>query len=503
MAYSLHIDRLGVIPQRVTIRGSGGSSPTLSFPPMASVNEGIDPELCSLSYVSVDELANIVMHLGTGALMAKVDVESAYRLIPVHLYDRPLQAVEWKGRTYVDPMLPFRLRSAPKIYSTVADALEGMLRQAGVCHSRRHYLDDFIVLGPPGSAACQEALDTLATLCRKQRVTSPTGPPHKQVSPTTCLVFLGIEVDSVAGQLRLPADKLARLSSALIDWGERQSCTRKELESLIGHLNHACKVVRSGRSFLRRMIDLLHTRRQSRRGPIPIRLNTGFQADLAWWQEFLLWWNGVSFLPSSSNLPTTVLSTDASGSWGSGGWWQDVWCQIQWPPQAQALSIAEKELIPIILWPVTLGASSGLDHKSSAIRRMVQIHLKVSKCDQFGGGTNIILGATDDALCPVKAMVLFVTERGCALSPFFHKASGETATKSWFVGEVREILAKCGLNQSDFAGHSFRIGATTTAALAGIEDSAIQVLGRWHSTAFLRYVRNTKERPETLSASLS
>ena len=466
------------------------------------MNEGIDPELCSLSYVSVDELANIVMHLGTGALMAKVDVESAYRLIPVHLYDRPLQAVEWKGRTYVDPMLPFGLQSAPKIFSAVADALEGMLRQAGVCHSR-HYLDDFIVLGPLGSAACQEALDMLTTLCRWLSV--PLA-PHKQVSPTTCLVFIGIEVDSVAGQLRLPADKLAMLSSVLIDWGERQSCTRKELESLIGHLNYACKVVRSGRSFLRRIIDLLHTRHQPRRGPIPIRLNTGFRADLAWWQEFLLRWNGVCFLPSSSNLPTTVLSTDASGSWGSGGWWQDVWFQIQWPPQAQALSIAEKELIPIILWPVTLGASSGLDHKSSAIaitRRMVQIHLKVSKCDQFGGGTNIVLGATDDALCPVKAMVLFVTERGCSLGPFFHKASGETATKSWFVGKVREILAKCGLNQSDFAGHSFGIGAATTAALAGIEDSAIQVLGRWHSTAFLRYVRNTKERLETLSASLS
>ena len=108
-----------------------------------------------------------------------------------------------------------------------------------------------------------------------------------------------------------------------------------------------CKVVRSGRSFLRRMIDLLHTRRQSRRGPIPIHLNTGFRADLAWWQEFLPWWNGVSFLPSPSNLPITVLSTDASGSWESGAWWQDAWFQVQWPPQA--LSIAEKELIPIIL----------------------------------------------------------------------------------------------------------------------------------------------------------
>ena len=164
------------------------------------------------------------------------------------------------------------------------------------------------------------------------------------------------------------------------------------------------------------------------------------------------------------------------------------------------------ELLPesVKAFAPTTGLSWGdvaLDSRQAL--RMVQIHLKVSKCDQFGGGANIILEATDDALCPVKAMVLFVTERGCALGPFFRKASGETATKPWFVGEVQEILAKCGLNQSDFAGHSFRIGAATTADLAGIEDSAIQVLGRWLSTAFLRYVRTPKERLATLSASLS
>ena len=232
----LYINRFGVIP-RGHNTGKWRLITDLSFPPRASVNEGIDPELCCLSYVSVDEIANIVMHLGIGALMAKVDVESAYRLIPVHPHDRPLQAVEWKGRTYVDPMLPFGLRSAPKIFSAVADALEWMLRQAGVCHSR-HYQNDFIGLGPPGSAACQEALDTLTTLCWRLGV--PLA-PHKQVDPTTCLVFLGIKVDSVAGQLRLPADKLTRLSSALIDWGERRSCTWKELELLIGHLNHAAR----------------------------------------------------------------------------------------------------------------------------------------------------------------------------------------------------------------------------------------------------------------------
>ena len=70
--------------------------------------------------------------------------------------------------------------------------------------------------------------------------------------------------------------------------------------------------------------------------------------------------------------------------------------------------------------------------------RMMQIHLKVSKCDQFSGGANIVLGVTDDALCPVKAMVLFV-KRGCALGPFFHKASGETAVCGGSLGDLGQM----------------------------------------------------------------
>ena len=61
---------------------------------------------------------------GRGALLAKVDIEAAYRLTPVHPQDRPLQAMRWDGDIYVDPMLPFELRSAPKIFNALADALQ-------------------------------------------------------------------------------------------------------------------------------------------------------------------------------------------------------------------------------------------------------------------------------------------------------------------------------------------------------------------------------------------
>ena len=172
---------------------------------------------------------------------------------------------------------------------------------------------------------------------------------HKRDGPSTCIVFLGIEIDTIAGELRLPTGKLHRFQALLHEWGDRKTCERKELESLIGLLNHACKVVRSGRSFLRRMIDLLHSMPHPPHKPVPIRLNTGFRSDLLWWSEFVSRWNGISFLPTSPHLPVVEMATDASGTWGCGAWHQDSWFQIHWDSRSQDLPIAAKELIPIIL----------------------------------------------------------------------------------------------------------------------------------------------------------
>lgn len=343
-APSCHISRFGVIPKGHNT-GKWRLITDLSFPHGRSVNDGIDPDLCSLSYITVDAVADRIRQLGVGTMMAKVDIESAYRLIPVHPDDRPLQAVQWEGKLFVDSRLPFGLRSAPKIFNAVADALCWHLVMCGV-EWVLHYLDDYIVLGAPDSPECQEALATLIRVCGILGVPLAT---HKTEGPTTCLTYLGIEVDSVAGELRLPVEKLLRLRQLLQAWGDRKSCSRKDLESLVGHLNHACKVVRPGRSFLRRILDLLHgTQRHPSRSDA-IRLNTEFRADLAWWQEFVVTWNGTSFLTGPAHLPTVEMASDASGSWGCGAWCGNMWFQVQWDHRSQDLPIAVKELLPIVL----------------------------------------------------------------------------------------------------------------------------------------------------------
>ena len=93
---ALHINRIGVIPKGHNT-GRWRFITDLSYPPGESINDGIAPELCLLTYTSVEKVAEAATWYGRGALIAKIDIESAYMLILVHPTDRQLQVMEWKG----------------------------------------------------------------------------------------------------------------------------------------------------------------------------------------------------------------------------------------------------------------------------------------------------------------------------------------------------------------------------------------------------------------------
>ena len=133
---------------------------------------------------------------------------------------------------------------------------------------------------------------------------------------------------------------------------------------------------------------------------------------------------------------------------------------------------------------------------------MLKTHLRVSKCDQFGKGVDVYVGSANGLRCPVTAVVAYMAIRGRSPGPFFLTQQGKPLTKSRFIAEVRKGLAKAGLDQATFAGHSFRIGAATAAAQAGVPDSAIQVLGRWNSTAFLSYIRTPRQQLASFTSSI-
>ena len=197
-----------------------------------------------------------------------------------------------------------------------------------------------LVLGAPSLAECQQALDMALSLCRQLGV-------HKTEGPGSVLVFLGIELDTVAKEVRLPEEKLQHLKREIARWQERQSCTKRELLSLIGQLQHACCVVKPGRSFLRRMINLSMTVRDH----YWIRLNKGFRSDLQWWAHFLPMWNGVGMM--ASLLPAEYageITSDASGSWGCGAFSSSgEWFQLELLEAWGLVHITVKELFPVVI----------------------------------------------------------------------------------------------------------------------------------------------------------
>jgi len=131
------------------------------------------------------------------------------------------------------------------------------------------------------------------------------------------------------------------------------------------------------------------------------------------------------------------------------------------------------------------------------------VFLKWLKTNQFGHGVEIFVGATGGELCPVSAILAYARARGVAPGPFFKCENGSPLTKARFVEGVRNALARAGVSSEGYYGHSFRIGAATAAARAGIQDSVIQALGRWSSPAFLRYIRTPRENLAVHSRTLT
>ena len=80
--------------------------------------------------------------------MAKVDIRQAYRAIPVHPADHDLLGMIWHVKLFINAALPFGLQAAPKIFTAVADVVTWIIRQQGV-RFIIHYLDDFLLIGPP------------------------------------------------------------------------------------------------------------------------------------------------------------------------------------------------------------------------------------------------------------------------------------------------------------------------------------------------------------------
>lgn len=207
-----------------------------------------------------------------------------------------------------------------------------------------HILDDFLFLSEPHSPKCYSALLAFYQLAKDIGLPIKS---EKTVYPTTTLIFLGLELDTLNFEVRLPQDKLTQLKAEIKKFQARRSATLKELQSLIGMLNFACSVVPPGRTFLRRLIDLTIGLKKPYHHR---RLNLQAQADLHAWGVFLNQFNGKGFFPSGITHSSSSLHffTDASNA-GFGCTFRTKWFYSEFSSEWLKYHISVREFLPIVI----------------------------------------------------------------------------------------------------------------------------------------------------------
>ena len=252
----------------------------LSFPKGDSINFYTSKEYTTVQYESLDIVIDLVRSCGHNSLVAKADIQDAFRLVPIRPQDYPLLGFTWNGMFYHDKVLPMGSAVSCQTFERFSRALQWILQTHFGVSKVTHLLDDFIFFGPCNESTC------LTSLLSFEKLSQDIGIPlnhGKRCLPSTCQIVYGIEIDTAVMELRLPEDKLTKATSLVNRITNRRKVTLKDLLSLIGLLNFACLVVPPG-------------------------------ADLAAWQEFLVSFNGKSMFLEQQFLSSTTIKlyTDAS-----------------------------------------------------------------------------------------------------------------------------------------------------------------------------------------------
>ena len=325
----------------------------LSSPAGKSINDGISDDFARVSYASLDSAINLIIRAGPNAFMSKSDIESAFRLLPIASDDQHLLCFKFDDQFYVDKCLPMGARSSCALFEAFSSSLEYILHQQGFCSSC-HYLDDYLFVGS-SYKDCENHLLAFKSLCEYLNVPLAK---DKTFGPSRQLEFLGFLIDTVEQSVKLPSDKLDKGIEALTSFLNREKCTLKELQALLGFLNFTCTVVIPGRAFLCRLYGLLN---KASRPYHKIRLSISVKRDLQTWLTFLLQFNGKSLYRDQRFMSNNAVEiySDASGSHGFAAVLGRLWFAGSWPSTWwMAQNIFFLELVPVFLalflWADTL-----------------------------------------------------------------------------------------------------------------------------------------------------
>lgn len=324
---TLRISPLGLVPKHEP--GQFRLIHHLSYPSGDSVNDFIDPDLCSVQYTSFDEAVHMVQDLGRGCLLGKSDIKSAFRLLPVSPLDFDQLGFKFDGKFYFDKAMPFGCSIACRTFEAFSTFLEFCVARQSSVGRLLHYLDDYLFGGSKGTNHCAYIMSVF-----KDKMTLLGVPiaAEKTVGPKTRICFLGLEIDSEELVIRIPQTKIQEITLKIEEILPRKKCKLKQMQSLIGSLNFACRAIVPGRPFCRRLINATCGLTKQHHH---LRITAEMKKDLELWLQFFRDFNGISVFHDRfwvSNDDIQLFTDSAGGSdLGFGAYFAGKWTQGSWP----------------------------------------------------------------------------------------------------------------------------------------------------------------------------
>ena len=338
---NLALSPIGLVPKKIL--GEFRLIHHLSYPAHKSVNDSIPDSAATVAYTNVGAAIDVIRQLGRGCLMSKTDIEKAFRLIPIRNDEHHLLGFSFLGSVYYDTCLPMGLKSSCKIFETFSSALEVIARKRLNIAHIVHLLDDFMIFAR-STSQCRQLMSSFLAMCRDLGIPMSK---EKTFMPATTMTFLGIELDSITFEARLPLEKLDKCKNLINEALCKKKLTLKELQQLTGLLNFACQVIVPGRAFLRRLINLSIGLTKPYQH---VRITDEVRNDLKSWLTFLNMFNGKVLFDYGPWISSDCmhLFTDASGTKGFGAIFKPHWFFGKWPLDWHSRSISFLELYPIM-----------------------------------------------------------------------------------------------------------------------------------------------------------
>lgn len=342
---NFHCSPIGVLPKK---QGGFRLITNLSAPRGNSINEFIDPEICSVNYSSFDQAVNMVQNLGANAQLGKMDISNAFRLLPIRPEDFSLLGFKFLDKYYVDKCLPMGCAISCALFEKFSTFLHWSVEQHSNLNSIVHYLDDFLFAGAQGTGNCSILMDSFQQICYRLGVPLSD---EKTEGPTTYIVFLGLGLDSVSTSIFIPKEKVEALKKDILQIQGKSKVTLKQLQSLAGSLAFVTRALPAGRTFTCRIYGLMSGVSKPYHF---VRLTREIHSDLQMWLKFLNEFNGTTKFPdlhweSDKNLH---FYSDSSGSVGCGVIFGSSWSYLCWPEEWNTVmrnDITFLEFVPIVL----------------------------------------------------------------------------------------------------------------------------------------------------------